>query len=40
MSEVEVFEPAQCSNGRLRTDIDQQLVIFSADMDFVRSREW
>jgi Arsenical resistance operon protein ArsD len=25
-------------NGRLRTDVDQQLVTFSADMDFVRSR--
>ena len=39
MSEVEVFEPALCcATGVCGQDVDQQLVTFSADMDFVRSR--
>lgn len=39
MSKVEVFEPALCcATGVCGQDVDQQLVTFSADMDFVRSR--
>jgi Arsenical resistance operon protein ArsD len=39
MSKVEVFEPALCcATGICGEDVDQQLVTFSADMDFVRSR--
>lgn len=36
---VEVFEPALCcATGVCGEDVDQGLVTFSADMDFVRSR--
>jgi hypothetical protein len=39
MSKVEVFEPALCcATGVCGEDVDQQLVRFSADLDFVRSR--
>ena len=39
MSKVEVFEPALCcATGVCGEDIDQGLVTFSADLDFVRSR--
>ena len=39
MSKIEVFEPALCcATGVCGDDVDQQLVTFSADMDFVRSR--
>lgn len=39
MSKIEVFEPALCcATGVCGEDVDQQLVTFSADMDFVRSR--
>ena len=39
MSKVEVFEPALCcATGVCGEDVDQELVTFSADMDFVRSR--
>jgi len=39
MSKVEVFERALCcATGVCGEDVDQQLVSFSADMDFVRSR--
>jgi hypothetical protein len=39
MSKVEVFEPALCcATGVCGEDVDQDLVTFSADMDFVRSR--
>lgn len=39
MSKVEVFEPALCcASGVCGEDVDQGLVTFSADMDFVRSR--
>jgi arsenite-transporting ATPase len=39
MSKIEVFEPALCcSTGVCGEDVDQQLVTFSADMDFIRSR--
>jgi arsenite-transporting ATPase len=39
MSKVEVFEPALCcATGVCGEDVDQELVRFSADMDFVRSR--
>jgi hypothetical protein len=39
MSKVQVFEPALCcATGVCGEDVDQQLVTFSADMDFVRSR--
>ncbi|GAB3218301.1 arsenite efflux transporter metallochaperone ArsD [Mycolicibacterium hippocampi] len=39
MSKVEVFEPALCcATGVCGEDVDQQLVIFSADLDFVSSR--
>ncbi|KAA8960177.1 arsenite efflux transporter metallochaperone ArsD [Mycobacterium sp.] len=35
---VEVFEPALCcATGVCGEDVDQDLVTFSADMDFVRS---
>lgn len=38
MSKVEVFEPALCcATGVCGEDVDQALVTFSADMDFVRS---
>jgi hypothetical protein len=38
MSKVEVFEPALCcATGVCGEDVDQDLVTFSADMDFVRS---
>ena len=39
MSKVEVFEPALCcATGVCGEDVDQQLVTFSADLDFIRSR--
>ena len=39
MSKIEVFEPALCcATGVCGEDVDQQLVTFSADMDFIRSR--
>jgi arsenical resistance operon trans-acting repressor ArsD len=39
MSKVEVFEPALCcATGVCGQDVDPQLVTFSADLDFVRSR--
>jgi Arsenical resistance operon protein ArsD len=39
MSKVQVFEPALCcATGVCGEDVDQQLVTFSADFDFVRSR--
>ena len=39
MSKIEVFEPALCcATGVCGEDVDQQLVIFSADIDFIRSR--
>ena len=39
MSKIEVFEPALCcATGVCGDDVDQQLVTFSADMDFIRSR--
>lgn len=39
MSTVEVFEPALCCNtGVCGDDVDQALVTFSADMDWVRSQ--
>nr|WP_313777054.1 arsenite efflux transporter metallochaperone ArsD [Mycobacterium sp.] len=38
MSKIEVFEPALCcATGVCGEDIDQALVTFSADMDFIRS---
>lgn len=39
MSKIEVFEPALCcATGVCGEDVDQALVTFSADMDYVRSR--
>ncbi|MDI6630621.1 MAG: arsenite efflux transporter metallochaperone ArsD [Rhodococcus sp. (in: high G+C Gram-positive bacteria)] len=39
MSKVEVFEPALCcATGVCGEDVDQQLVTFSADLDFVAGR--
>lgn len=39
MSKIEVFEPALCcATGVCGDDVDQKLVTFSADMDFIRSR--
>lgn len=39
MSKVEVFEPALCcATGVCGEDVDQQLVTFSADLDFIVSR--
>ena len=39
MSKVEVFEPALCcATGVCGENVDQQLVNFSADLDFVSSR--
>ena len=39
MSTIEVFEPALCcATGVCGEDVDQKLVNFSADLDFVRSR--
>lgn len=39
MNRVEVFEPALCcATGVCGEDVDQQLVMFSADLDFVASR--
>ena len=38
MSKIEVFEPALCcATGVCGEDVDQALVTFSADMDFLRS---
>lgn len=38
MSKIEVFEPALCcATGVCGEDVDQQLVTFSADLDFIRS---
>ena len=38
MSKIEVFEPALCcATGVCGEDVDQALVTFSADMDFIRS---
>jgi arsenite-transporting ATPase len=38
MNKIEVFEPALCcATGVCGEDIDQALVTFSADMDFIRS---
>lgn len=37
MSKIEVFEPALCcATGVCGEDVDQDLVTFSADMDFIR----
>lgn len=39
MSKIEVFEPALCcATGVCGEDVAQELVTFTADMDFVRSR--
>ena len=39
MSRVQVFEPALCcATGVCGEDVDQALVTFSADLDFVRSQ--
>ncbi len=39
MSKIEVFEPALCcATGVCGEDVDQQLVTFSADMDFIRTQ--
>ncbi|MCI4674556.1 arsenite efflux transporter metallochaperone ArsD [Candidatus Mycolicibacterium alkanivorans] len=39
MSKVEVFEPALCcATGVCGDDVPQELVTFSADLDFVRTR--
>ncbi|MBC2644913.1 MULTISPECIES: arsenite efflux transporter metallochaperone ArsD [unclassified Rhodococcus (in: high G+C Gram-positive bacteria)] len=39
MSTIEIFEPALCCNtGVCGDDVDQALVTFSADMDWVRSQ--
>ncbi|WNG81293.1 arsenite efflux transporter metallochaperone ArsD [Mycobacterium sp. ITM-2016-00316] len=39
MSKVEVFEPALCcATGVCGEDVDQALVMFSADLDFVAGR--
>ena len=39
MSTVEIFEPALCcATGVCGEDVDQGLVTFSADMEFVRSQ--
>jgi arsenite-transporting ATPase len=39
MSKIEVFEPALCcATGVCGEDVDQQLVTFSADMDYIRSQ--
>ncbi|BBX67872.1 arsenite efflux transporter metallochaperone ArsD [Mycolicibacterium psychrotolerans] len=39
MNKIEVFEPALCcATGVCGEDVDQQLVTFSADMDFIRSQ--
>ena len=39
MSKVQVFEPALCcATGVCGADVDQALVTFSADLDFVRGR--
>lgn len=39
MSKIEVFEPALCcATGVCGDDVDQKLVNFSADLDFIRSR--
>ena len=38
MSKIEVFEPALCcATGVCGEDVDQGLVNFSADIDFIRS---
>jgi arsenite-transporting ATPase len=38
MTKIEVFEPALCcATGVCGEDVDQQLVNFSADMDYIRS---
>jgi len=37
MNTIKVFDPAMCcSSGVCGTDVDQQLVIFSADVDWAR----
>ena len=39
MSKVEVFEPALCcATGVCGEDVDQALVMFSADLDYVAGR--
>ena len=39
MSTIEIFEPALCCNtGVCGDDVDQALVTFSADLDWVRSQ--
>ncbi|WP_410874794.1 arsenite efflux transporter metallochaperone ArsD [Nocardia sp. A7] len=39
MSKIEVFEPALCCNtGVCGPDVDQALVSFSADLDWLRSQ--
>lgn len=39
MSTIEVFEPALCcSTGVCGEDVDQALVTFSADLDWIRSQ--
>ncbi|MDD4930029.1 MAG: arsenite efflux transporter metallochaperone ArsD [Gallionella sp.] len=39
MSKIEVFDPAMCcSSGVCGTDVDQQLVTFSADVEWARQQ--
>ncbi|AII11253.1 arsenite efflux transporter metallochaperone ArsD [Rhodococcus opacus] len=39
MSTIEIFEPALCCNtGVCGDDVDQALVTFSADLDWIRSQ--
>jgi hypothetical protein len=39
LNRIQVFEPALCcATGVCGEDVDQELVTFSADMEFVRSR--
>lgn len=39
MSKVEVFDPAMCcSSGVCGTDVDQQLVTFSADVEWAKQQ--
>ncbi|WP_343710204.1 arsenite efflux transporter metallochaperone ArsD [Mycobacterium sp.] len=39
MTRIEIFEPALCCNtGVCGDDVDQNLVVFTADIDWVRSQ--
>ncbi len=39
MNTIQVFDPAMCCNtGVCGVDVDQQLVIFSADVDWAKSQ--